>query len=849
MLSIGKLAVGQADYYLEQAQGSVTRAGAVSSGVEDYYLRGPEAPGTWVGSGTPTLGLGGTVDALRLDRVLDGRHPATGGALGRIVARRVPGFDLTFSAPKSVSVLFGIGGDELRAAIQGAHDQAVAEALAYVEREAGVTRRGAGGAIAIAGRGLIGAAFRHRTSRAGDPQLHTHVLVANLILSADGRWGTLDGRRIYAHAKTAGYLYELRLRALLTRELGFEWGSVRNGIADVVDVAPAVRRAFSRRRAEIEAEMARRGVTSPGGAQVVALATRRAKDYRVTPERLVPEWRRRAAGLGLDEAAVRAAVGRALLREIAEREIGVVLDRLGGPNGLTKERSSFTRRDVLQALVDALPVGADVGIVELERIADQFLTSERVVVLADGERRGVVRSIDGRLVEGIASERRYSTPELLEQERRVLDYADGSRGARRGVGRESAVDRAIRRRPTIAGEQDEMVRRLVLHGDGVAVVVGQAGTGKTYALAAAREAWEGSGYRVVGAALARRAAIELENGAGIESRSVAALLEALRTRPWRALPRRSVLVIDEAGMVPTRALAEIVEHVERAGAKLVLVGDDRQLPEIGAGGTFGALARRLPTIELRENRRQVAAWEREALALLREGDADEAVQRYARRGRIFANEDGDEVRCRLVADWWKAGDPDGAVMVAHRRRDVADLNGRAHALMRAAGVLGQHEVAAGEVRVAAGDRVLLRRNDRRLGVVNGERGTVVGVDAGGALDVELRGRRVRLEREYVADSVTLGYAITGHAAQGMTCSQTFVLATDGLSKEWAYVALSRGRDANRLYVTREARESAEFAPNGDGTWRPADALREGLSRSAAQELASERRRESFGLEL
>jgi conjugative relaxase-like TrwC/TraI family protein len=273
MLSIGKLAVGQAEYYLEQAQGSVTRAGSVSSGVEDYYLSGPEAAGVWVGDGVRGLGLGGTVDALRLDRVLSGRAPASGEPLGRVVSRRVPGFDLTLSAPKSVSVLFGIGGDELRAAIQGAHDRALAEALAYVERKAGVTRRGAGGAVAITGRGLIGAAFRHRTSRAGDPQLHTHVLVANLILGADGRWGTLDGRRIYAHAKTAGYLYELRLRALLTREFGFEWGSVRNGIADVVDVAPTVRRAFSRRRAEIEAEMARRGLTSAGGAQVVALAT------------------------------------------------------------------------------------------------------------------------------------------------------------------------------------------------------------------------------------------------------------------------------------------------------------------------------------------------------------------------------------------------------------------------------------------------------------------------------------------------------------------------------------------------------------------------------------------------
>jgi ATP-dependent exoDNAse (exonuclease V) alpha subunit len=153
------------------------------------------------------------------------------------------------------------------------------------------------------------------------------------------------------------------------------------------------------------------------------------------------------------------------------------------------------------------------------------------------------------------------------------------------------------------------------------------------------------------------------------------------------------------------------------------------------------------------------------------------------------------------------------------------------------------------VLVATGDRVLLRRNDRRLGVVNGDRGVVV--EAGeNELVVELRGRTVRLGREYLDQerALELGYAITGHAAQGLTCSQTFVLATDGLSKEWAYVALSRGRESNRLYVTHEARESAEFAPNGDGTWRPAEALREGLSRSAAHELATARQRRSYGLE-
>jgi conjugative relaxase-like TrwC/TraI family protein len=215
MLSIGKLAARQADYYLEQAHGRVTRAGAVSSGVEDYYLGGPEAAGEWIGTGLRLLGLGGTVGEDALRRLLAGEHPGTGELLGRSKQSRVPGFDLTFSAPKCVSVLFGVGDDRVRGAIRRAHDSAVADALGYVERHAAVTRRGVGGVHAVPGRGLVAAAFRHRTSRAGDPQLHTHVLVANLTLGADGRWSALDGRRLYAHAKTAGYVYEARYRGLL----------------------------------------------------------------------------------------------------------------------------------------------------------------------------------------------------------------------------------------------------------------------------------------------------------------------------------------------------------------------------------------------------------------------------------------------------------------------------------------------------------------------------------------------------------------------------------------------------------------------------------------------------------
>jgi conjugative relaxase-like TrwC/TraI family protein len=613
----------------------------VRSGVEDYYLGGPEAPGAWIGAGTRPLGLVGKVDAGRLDRVLAGEHPASGEPLGRVVRQRVPGFDLTFSAPKSVSVLFGVGDDALRGVIRDAHDQAVGEALGYLEREAVATRRGAGGMNVIAGRGLIGAAFRHRTSRAGDPQLHTHVLVANLVLGADGRWGTLDGRRIYAHAKTAGYLYEARLRSLLARELGLAWGPVRNGIADVDGVPASVLRAFSRRRVEIDAELARRGTTSARAAQVAALATRRAKDYRVTPERLVPEWRRRAAELGLDADKLRSLVGLEHPTPLTAERADAIADRLAGASGLTERRSSFTPRDVVQAYCELVPASAGLSVAEMEKLASGFLRSQRAVVLATGESR----STDPGAVE---PERQYSTPQLLALEREIIDHAISAREHRLSPRAAAAVERAIRRRPTMAGEQAAMVRRLLLDPSTVAVVVGQAGTGKTSALAAAREAWEASGRRVIGVALARRAALELERSAGISSTSMTALLEELRRRQLSTIRRGSVVVVDEAGMVPTRELAELVRHVRDADAKLVLVGDHRQLPELGAGGAFRGLLTRVPVIELRENRRQVAQWEREALRLVRSGAATEAVDRYAARERIVVGDDAAEVRRRLV---------------------------------------------------------------------------------------------------------------------------------------------------------------------------------------------------------
>ena len=235
------------------------------------------------------------------------------------------------------------------------------------------------------------------------------------------------------------------------------------------------------------------------------------------------------------------------------------------------------------------------------------------------------------------------------------------------------------------------------------------------------------GVPVLGVAVARRAARELEEGAGITSTSLTAMLHELRDVRSKGLPRGCVVVVDEAGMVPTRALHELTQHVQRAQGKLVLVGDFRQLPEIEAGGVFGALAVRTRAIELRDNRRQHRGWEREALELLRAGDAARAIASYRAHGELTVAPSADQVRETLVDDWWRAEGGE-SLMIAFRRSDVADLNRRARARMQAAGRVHGEELTVAGAPFAAGDQVVIRRGDRRLGVVNGDRGTVVAVE-------------------------------------------------------------------------------------------------------------------------
>ena len=777
MLNLAKLAAGPGAgrYYVDQ----------VALGAEDYYAGGGEAPGRWIGGGAALLDLAGEVDEDGIVRLLEARDPGSGEPLRRPLSfGAVGGFDLTFKAPKSVSLLFGIADELVREQVRAAHAVAVADALGYLEREACRTRRGAGGATVVEGGGFVAAAFEHRTSRAGDPLLHTHVVVGNVTRGPDGRWTALDGRALYWHQKAGGYLYQARLRAELTERLVVRWQAVERGAADLAGIDRGVIEHFSRRRAEILEHMAARGEHSAQAAEIAALETRKRK-RDVPIERLREQWRARAAEHGLTRVRVRSLLGRTRAHTIDPEAVERLARRLEGAEGMTRESSSFTRREVVMAFAEAAGAGATVS--EIEARAEAFLGREQVVEL-----------------EPVTGARRYTTRELLAVERELLDGSDRRRDGRVAVAVEAEVEAVLAARPSLTDEQRTLVRALAGSGAGVQVVRAAAGTGKTRALDGARDAWQHRGVPVLGCALSARAACELRDGAGIDATTIARLTYGLE-RGVELAPG-AVLVVDEAGMVGTRDLAKLARAVDAADGKLVLVGDDRQLPEIDAGGAFRALADRLGAVELHEVHRQREGWDRDALAALRGGDVERFVREYQAHGRIVAAPTADAVKQALVQDWWKSHQGgERALMIAHRRTDVADLNQRARERMREDGRLGPDKLATAERSFAEGDRVVTTRNDRRLDVVNGQTGTIKTIGRG-RVEIDLdRGTRIALPDHYAREHLDHAYATTAHRAQGATVERSFVLGSDELYREWGYTALSRHEQEARFYVTASSR--------------------------------------------
>ncbi len=844
----------------------------IATGREDYFARSAQHPGRYLGRGAEAMGLAGAeVDALGLERLIGhGADPRDGAAMGRGFSpdndNVVAGYGLTFSPPKSVSVLWGTGEDELRNAVVAGHERAIASTLDFLQEHAAFTRRGAGGVFQVDTEGFVAASFLHRTSRAADPQLHTHVLVANKVLAEDGRWLSLDGRELYEHQKGAGMLYRSALRAELTASLKVAWTPVdENGIAEIEGVPKALIETWSTRRHEVESLgselVARReaelGRELSGGerARCLQLAAYRSRapklDAETPTEVLVARWRAEAASWGqAPERWLPRVVGQVRTSTPEDREavVQVAIARL------EETRATWGRSDVTEVLTTLLTgTNADVLRARVEDAADEVLADHRVCSLAaalPAEPPEEMRRRDGMSAIERHGATRFTTEATLLREARVLYAVAKGRDAGVGLVPERTVHMALSG-SMLGADQQRAVRELLGGGEQVALLVGPAGTGKSRALGAAREAFEAAGYRPIGLAPSAIAARVLSDEAGLNSDTLARfLLDVENGR--RSLGHRDVIVLDEATMTRTDDLDRLVTHTARVGCKVVLVGDPHQLGAVGPGGLFATLVDSRGASELETVRRFANAWEAQASLRLRARDVS-VLAEYASHGRIVGGRE-EQMRAEAFELWRRAREERRSVLVmAGDNATVDALARRCREDLVALGEVEREGARIANGKAGVGDEIVTLKNDRMLRwapgefVRNGERWRVVDRELSGALTVEgIEGcGRVTLPPGYVAEHVVLGYALTVHKAQGSTVDWGIVLVDEQMTTQQLYVAMSRGREMNTALVVEQRCDPGVDILWGSRRLTPVELLANVMRRDGAGRSAHDLARENL----
>jgi conjugative relaxase-like TrwC/TraI family protein len=810
MMTAASIGAGQAAGYSAYLE---SRTVAPARG--DYYLspagEPTEAPGIWhmLDETRPTLGLevGEAVRAEQLVALMEGRHPVSGEFIRRAGAdgRRAGGIDLTFSAPKSVSVVWALGAEDQRAGVQLAHGRAVSRALEHLRTEVPVVREGAGGQVVSTAGDVLAAEFRHTTARgvegggAPDPQLHSHVVVTGVVRQ-DGQFAAVASRPLFRAARELGAFY----RGALAEELQQQGYTVVAGAGrdgryfEVAGISENVREALSGRSREVwlaaERFRARYG-RAPERDELrnVKLENRKAKTPQSRPE-LQATWDERAAGQHVD---------RAVVESLQAGDAGG-LQRDGSTGwqervtgSLTAQGATFSERELRASVLEQ-----GVGELTPERVSEHARE-----LIASGE----VIELEGE---------RMTTREIRRMERtiqaRVAEMA-GSTGAAVTVEARTVAAGEVAERigSTLSVEQQQALE-LLGGQERAAVLIGQAGAGKGVVIDAAARAEQHAGRTTYGVAVAGDTAERL----GRDSPALAGRTMTLDSMVAKArtgsltLDPATTVYFDEAGMADTRRLDALSAAVSRSGAKLVVIGDASQLPAIGAGGLFEQLAETAPTARLSEVRRTSDPQEQRAWADLRAGRAEQAMAHYQSRGQLHFADTREQALEGAVRQWAELTEQSGVQQVAlmsdASTAEIDRMNARAQHLRAERGELGEQEVQLPGVAygLREGDRVAFISQHHPEGerrIENGTRGEIIDLDVERQrVSVLTDGARAVTVGGDDLERVRLGYAQHLYRQQGATVERS-VVVTGGwqTSQEGAYVQASRARHGTDWHVARE----------------------------------------------
>jgi conjugative relaxase-like TrwC/TraI family protein len=930
MISMRRMALGSGFKYLMDSIAVGDGRADQSSSLTRYYAESGTPPGVFLGAGLADLdgGLGvahgSEVTEEHLLNML-GRcaDPVTGDPLGARprggkIGVPVAGFDLTFSPSKSVSVAWALADEGTKSVIFECHRRAIDYTLTYAEREVFHSRSATDGVVQEDVTGVVAASFTHWDSRAGDPQLHDHVVVMNRAKSvSDGQWRTLDSRGLYKSVVMLGELHQGVLSDMLTEALGVGWEARKRRHTETVryeitGVPETLMSEFSQRSKQIAGyrdQLQAGFVTTHGRGptateeihlrQYATLATRADKQHHSLAE-LTDNWRERAVE-HVGDAQVAFVTGLADRNDLPLLRVGDLADEILADAAtavvatVAERHSTFTRQNLnaeahrtLHGVRFASP---DDRVAVAERIVE--LALERSLNLTPAERHhspGRFRRVDGTSRLRPKTHHVYTTQTLLDAEVRLLAAANTT-----SAPTSSIITVAATSDLPLAGlgyamsnDQALAVEKIATSGRALDVLVGPAGTGKTSSLAGLRTVWEldhGAGS-VVGLAPSAAAAEVLADDLGIDTENVAkwltehrknagrmaerdelahrlaglstnlsAPVQAVQTRlaaldadiaKWQ-LRAGQLVIVDEASLAGTFALDELMSAANDAGAKVLLVGDWGQLSAVDAGGAFGLLARGRGDLapELTDVRRFVDEWEKVATVELRLG-RESIIDTYSAHGRIT---EGDrETLLGAVYAAWQADIEAGksSLMIAGDTATVRELNARARADRVAAGTVAEDGLeVAGHQTAGVGDEVVTRQNNRLLStgkrwVKNGDRWVVAATNDDGSMAVKRAGGggEVVLPAVYVTEHVELAYASTAHRAQGRTVDTAHAMVGPTTAREVLYVAATRGRESNRLYVDTHYDPDPQTAHEGATARQTAADVLAGVLRNEGADLSA-----------